>query len=313
MTAVEEFAEGPITPDVNATYSSCDDAGESSSDLCDTNPPIQFPSFNNYTTDLYAQNMPADQVPWQNVDIQTITSLPPDNQGCFVSNLDSTGLPNADRPTYITNIGTFCSQNNGHDIPNNQSTNMTFPVANQNGWNMQIGIAWNEGDPTCVNSNKFTVSQDDCQTHLQSAVDNCDVSSTTQKFGGYVVDSCMYYAAGVDDTTPPSGAPAPAAPPPAPSNSCSYVDNSVFNSYTVNLLNDKDIDSTCGAGFLDNLRGRCGGGITAWACNYTTGKGAQLQFNVPLTCSTDDVSDAINAASQSQNLKLDCTISTGPS
>ena len=46
-------------------------------------------------------------------------------------------------------------------------------------------------------------------------------------------------------------------------NTCSYVNNNLWYSYTISLLDDRSIDDSCGGGFLDNLCGRRGGGVTA--------------------------------------------------
>lgn len=83
------------------------------------------------------------------------------------------------------------------------------------------------------------------------------------------------------------------------------MNNKLWDSYSLGIADDS-FDETCGGGILDNLRGRCGGGITAWACTNAGEKSAVMTFNVPKTCSAEDVENAVHAASGDQDLWLDC-------
>ena len=72
----------------------------------------------------------------------------------------------------------------------------------------------------------------------------------------------VQYPSTVTATASATTAAAPAPPSASPSNSCFWQGNDVFQSYTVTLADDRSIDQSYGAGFPDNLRGRCGQGIT---------------------------------------------------
>ena len=116
----------------------------------------------------------------------------------------------------------------------------------------------------------------------------------------------VQYPSTVTATASATIAAAPAPPSAPPSNNCFWQGNDVFQSYTVTLADDRSIDQSCGAGFLNKLRGRCGQGITNWGCTHDGDKGAILTFNIPTTCKNPDIQDALNAASQDQKISFNC-------
>ena len=82
-----------------------------------------------------------------------------------------------------------------------------------------------------------------------------------------------------------------------PANRCfSEVRTGVSRSFDIYLTDDRSIDKTCGGGILDNIRGRCGGVVSGWSCDYQGSTGAHMWFSVALTCSDADVAAALHAA-----------------
>jgi hypothetical protein len=88
---------------------------------------------------------------------------------------------------------------------------------------------------------------------------------------------------------------------------CYYTNNIVDHGWTVNIANDDKYDTGgCGAGFLDNFRGRCGA-ITNWGCNYVDGTtNIVMTFATSDFCTGDDITAAIRAASYG-NVDLFCS------
>ncbi|KAK0516037.1 hypothetical protein JMJ35_002071 [Cladonia borealis] len=76
--------------------------------------------------------------------------------------------------------------------------------------------------------------------------------------------------------------------------------------YGVLIPNDSEYDKSCGEGFLDNLRGRCGV-ISGWGCGYTGAENttAALSFSTVNTCTEWDVTQALLAASYGK-LNIPC-------
>lgn len=66
--------------------------------------------------------------------------------------------------------------------------------------------------------------------------------------------------------------------------------------WNVVVNHDSKYDSGgCGAGFLDNFRGRCGV-ITSWGCNIGDNDSANMNFDTTDGCTAFDITQAINAA-----------------
>ena len=55
FTALEEMVVSQLDPTIDDSGIICDDAGATDSDWCSDDPPIEFTSFNNYTSDFYAE------------------------------------------------------------------------------------------------------------------------------------------------------------------------------------------------------------------------------------------------------------------
>ena len=82
---------------------------------------------------------------------------------------------------------------------------------------------------------------------------------------------------------------------------CGYNSGGLLpnDNYLVTIPDDSKYDSGgCGAGFLDNFRGRCGA-VTEWGCNMVgaTGGTAAMSFTVINSCTSGAIQDAIIAAS----------------
>ena len=198
-------------------------------------------------------------------------------------------------------------------------------------WNLNFYVSYDaDADDTAYQTGKMTTQR---ASQLMSGNNNVTAWSGTgsggevnqpsngwrlrpfhPKFSGYTTIKNAILAQMKSDGLPKAAVVTTSSPSPSqtPTNNCSYVDNAAYLSYTLNLIDDKSIDTSCGGGFLDNLRGRCGQGITAWGCNYVGDTGATMSWNVPETCSVNDVQDAINAASQGQDLKLTCNGQPAP-
>ncbi|KAF3927860.1 hypothetical protein ABW20_dc0103981 [Dactylellina cionopaga] len=89
---------------------------------------------------------------------------------------------------------------------------------------------------------------------------------------------------------------------------CTYNGESgqFYDTWNIYIPNDNIVDSTCGAGFLDNLNGR-GCSITEWGCAYDNGgPAATLTFQADTLCGTDDVQNAIAAAAQGKYPPVIC-------
>lgn len=83
-------------------------------------------------------------------------------------------------------------------------------------------------------------------------------------------------------------------------------DNTDIN-WNVVVNNDSRYDTGgCGAGFLDNFRGRCGV-ITSWGCNIGDNDSANMNFDTTIGCTAYDITQAINAATGGAvNLNCQC-------
>ncbi|PKY06685.1 hypothetical protein P168DRAFT_117252 [Aspergillus campestris IBT 28561] len=93
---------------------------------------------------------------------------------------------------------------------------------------------------------------------------------------------------------------------------CSKVDGLASNSWQVYATKSSmPIDQVCGQGYLDNFRGRCGV-ISSWGCEFVDRDvnkveekeknedqimGAKMTFDTQFFCSTDDIIEAMGAAS----------------
>ncbi|KAB8338801.1 hypothetical protein FH972_021746 [Carpinus fangiana] len=90
-------------------------------------------------------------------------------------------------------------------------------------------------------------------------------------------------------------------------NSCTYS-SAPERAWTVQILDDDAYDNGgCGAGFLDNFRGRCGD-VTSWGCNYEPNTdNAVMNFITSTFCSPTDISAAISASSYGEIDGLPCT------
>ena len=70
--------------------------------------------------------------------------------------------------------------------------------------------------------------------------------------------------------------------------------------------NDSKYDTEgCGAGFLDNFRGRCGV-ITDWTCNIGDDDSANMVFFTSDFCSANDITQAVSAATYDAVPALQC-------
>lgn len=88
-------------------------------------------------------------------------------------------------------------------------------------------------------------------------------------------------------------------------NSCWHGDQGLNRVWTVYIDDDAKYDKGgCGAGFLDNFRGRCGE-IDGWSCTLF-GDQAQISFVTGVGCTDYDISQAILAASYG-DLNVACT------
>ena len=220
FTALQGLAAGPLTPTIDDTGTTCDDADPNSPEWCSTDPPIGFSSFSPDTTNFYNANPAEDQTSWQDIATPSDADLPADNTACFASNLDTSAQPFAARDAYISNIATFCSHAKGYIMNDQQpSSNMSFSVGASD-WSMYLGAAYQQGDPACAASGQgdpllsgTSIDETVCHTQLQSAVDNCDTGSTSQKFGGYTISKCIVWIAGVSGTYSVDGALPPAPTP----------------------------------------------------------------------------------------------------
>lgn len=217
FTTLQEIAADYESPTTDVTGATCDDATMGTPEWCSPAPPIVLTSFSNYTSEFYEQPTNAlteDQTPWSDFAAPTPdTTIPPDNIGCFASNLDSTDQPFASRDKYMANIAFYCTHAKGFVMADfQQNASMTFPISgNALGkaeWNMFIGAAWNIGDPMCNSTGGSSsdplsgagvgIDETTCNKQLQIALDGCDTSSQTQKYGGYTLKDCVTYILGVD-------------------------------------------------------------------------------------------------------------------
>lgn len=90
-------------------------------------------------------------------------------------------------------------------------------------------------------------------------------------------------------------------------NFCECDNSAPAFQWYITIPNDNRFDSSCGAGFLDNFRGRCGV-ITSWGCEYigadlTT---AALWFWTDVACTLDDATQVIAAASENNIPSMQC-------
>ncbi len=89
--------------------------------------------------------------------------------------------------------------------------------------------------------------------------------------------------------------------------SCRYDNDVFYRDWIIHIDNDDKYDKGgCGAGFLDNFRGRCGA-ITDWTCSYEGGTNIYMNFKTSVFCSNEDISSAIAAASYGNVANLPCT------
>ena len=150
FTALEEIVVSQLDPSIDDSGTLCDDAGATDSNRCSDDPPVEFASFNNYNSDLYAEPANAlteDQTSYSDFVSTDCVTDGPDNQGCFVSNLDSSNQPYVQRSLYIANVDNFCTgadntQVNGATL----AQSMSFPLAGTTDWEIYVGAVWNIGD-----------------------------------------------------------------------------------------------------------------------------------------------------------------------
>lgn len=74
------------------------------------------------------------------------------------------------------------------------------------------------------------------------------------------------------------------------------TDGDLAINWNVVVNHDSKYDTGgCGAGFLDNFRGRCGT-ISNWGCNIGDNDSANMNFDTSLFCTAYDITQAILAA-----------------
>lgn len=89
---------------------------------------------------------------------------------------------------------------------------------------------------------------------------------------------------------------------------CAYDDRLPAVHWGILIPNDASVDGSCGIGFLDNFRGRCGV-VTSWKCDFVGASSttAWLDFYTSQFCTAWDGTQAIHAASQSLDYNIPCS------
>ena len=92
---------------------------------------------------------------------------------------------------------------------------------------------------------------------------------------------------------------------------CAGTQNSIVPSaasdYALTLTNGQN-SGIC-QGFLDNLHGTCGDGVTNWNCNSVDGT-AKMAFTVPVTCQGWQIQNTVWVASQPHIGGVECSWTT---
>ena len=84
----------------------------------------------------------------------------------------------------------------------------------------------------------------------------------------------------------------------------SPIDSSAASNYAVTM---SQTDPGICQGFLDNLHGGCGLGITSYSCNAAPSGQMNVTFVAPTTCQGSSISNAITAASKPNVKNAPCS------
>lgn len=89
-------------------------------------------------------------------------------------------------------------------------------------------------------------------------------------------------------------------------NYCYGQNGGVFIDWKIDVAKDSTYNGNCGAGCLDNLRGRCGA-ISDWGCNRNPDGGAHYEFLTTAGCTAYGVTQAMLACTR-QEQNIPCSI-----